>query len=191
VLLEGLGWLAVRARLLRGTNGLPSRGAYSGRPRWLGPSLPAHQEFGALFRGSRGLVEDAFKSLIESTSTDSGITGIKRPSSFDVVAATFGVFAIILYGSYRRRGALAVLPGVSLLALLGMISSAVVIERLIFHTPYPLGRTALFYIPLYVLLATFCCDALAEWGRFGKVAVACVWRRCSWPPSITSGPRPT
>jgi hypothetical protein len=44
----------------------------------------------------------------------------------------------------------------------------------VLHTPYPLGRTALFYIPLYVLLATFCCDALADWGRFGKVAVACV-----------------
>ena len=126
------------------------------------------------FGGSRGLVEDAVTSLIDSSFYGQRYHDNQTAIVINAAAASFAVFAIILYGSYRRRGALAVLPGVSLMALLGMISSAIVIERLVLHTPYPLGRTALFFIPLYVLLATFCCDALSEWGRFARVAVACV-----------------
>jgi len=175
VLLKGLGWLAVRARLLRWDQWAPFSGSVlwmatlAGSPLYL---LARNSEL--YFGGSRGLVADAVTSLIDSTFYGQRYHENQTAIVINAAAATFGVFAFILYGSYRRRGALAVLPGVSLLALLGMISSAVVIERLVLHTPYPLGRTALFYIPLYVLLATFCCDALAEWGRFAKVAVACV-----------------
>jgi hypothetical protein len=175
VLLKGLGWVAVRARLLRWDQWAPfSRSALwmatlAGSPLYL---LARNSEL--YFGGSRGLVEDTVTSLIDSAFYGQRYHENQTAIAINAAAATLAVFAIILYGSYRRRGALAVLPGVSLLALLGMISSAVVIERLVLHTPYPLGRTALFYIPLYVLLATFCCDGLAEWGRFGKVAAACV-----------------
>jgi hypothetical protein len=44
-------------------------------------------------------------------------------------------------------------------------SLTIVVQRLTFQTPYLLGRTALFYIPLYVLFVTFLCEAIAELGR--------------------------
>ena len=170
-LLRVLGWLAVRARVLRWDQWGPLSSSALWAATLVGSPLYLLVRNSELyFGGSRGLVQDAFESLVQGSFYGRRYFDHQTATVTNIAVAAIVVFAIVLYGSYRSRGARPVLPGVSLLALLGLVSLAVVIERLVLRTPYPLGRTALFYIPLYVLLATFCCDALAKSGPVGRIA---------------------
>ena len=121
------------------------------------------------FGGTRGLVQDTFRSVIESSfygrAHDTRI-------AFAIIAAT--VVAFVLFwlaarggGQSRARKAAA-----QILALVAFVSVSLVLQRALFGTVYLLGRTALFFVPLYVLFLILFCQSLIETGRLGKMVGA-------------------
>lgn len=121
------------------------------------------------YGGNRGLIRDTFYSVISNSFYDKTYYPSQTPVVFDGIIATLAAFGVVLYLSYRRRTLRRMLPGVCLLAIMVIASIASVAEHSIFQTPYLEGRTALFYIPLYVLFVTFFCEAIAEFGGAGRV----------------------
>jgi hypothetical protein len=168
-ILTAVGWLIVRAHLLtmaqwrRLASAALWLAALAGTPLFL-----LRRDAQLYFGGTRGLIADTFYSLIENSFYGRKYHADQMHVVFAAVIGTVAVFALVLLISHRRRTASATLPAGLLLALLGLTSVALVAQRLVFQTVYLVGRTALFYIPLYVLFLTFTCDALARLGRGGK-----------------------
>jgi len=121
------------------------------------------------FGGTRGLVADTFASLIEN----SFYGRIYRHSQGTIaLAALVGIlfiFVVLLAFAYRRHRVSSVMSAFSLFAILAIVSVSLVAQRLLFGTVYLVGRTALFYIPLFVLFSIFVCDILARAGRIGRI----------------------
>jgi hypothetical protein len=170
VLLRAGGVLAVRANLLRGDQWRPLASGALWLAALAGSPLYLLQREGQLYYGGdQGLIQDTFYSVIGNSFYDRTYHPAQTQFVFDGMVVTLAVFGVVLYASYRRKTLGSMLAGVCLLAIMVIASVAVVVERFLFETPYLLGRTALFFIPLYVLFLTFLCGAIAEFGRAGRM----------------------
>ena len=170
VVLKALGWLAVRANLLRSDEWHPLASSalwlatLAGSPLYL---LKRGSEL--FFGGSRGLIDDTFYSTIDGFFYGRAYYPSQVQLVFAGMVVTVAAFGVVCYLGYRRKMLASLLPGACVLAIMAVVSAAVVAQRVIFHTPYLMGRTALFYGPLYVLFATFLCDSIAGLGRWSRV----------------------
>ena len=170
VLLKAAGWLAIRANLLSGDQWRPLMSgalwvtALAGWPLYM-----LRRESELYFGGTQGLIPDTFYSIIGGSFYDTTYHADQTRAAFVVIVSTLAAFSVVLYLGYRRRKLDSVLPAVSVLAIMVVSSAASVAERVLFQTPYPLGRTALFYIPLYLLFLTFSIDTIAGLGRAGRI----------------------
>lgn len=172
--LKVVGAVAVRAHLVTRDQWRPLASgalwlaALTGAPLYL---LKRNGEI--YYGGTQGLVADTFHSVI----FNSFYGRTYHPDQTQIVLAAlpvaFAVFAIVLYLGYRRRTLGLLLPAACLFAVLAIASTSVVAQRLLFGTVYLMGRTALFYIPLFVLFVILLCEAIAALGRAGKAAAAC------------------
>ncbi len=131
------------------------------------------------FGGTRGLVEDTFTSVIENCFYGSKYTDAQVAVAFGCIIGVLAIFSGVVAIAYRRRRVSSLGPAASLLAILALVSLSLVTQRLLFGTVYLVGRTALFYIPLFVLFFIFVCDDLAQIGRLGRafsvlIAIAAV-----------------
>jgi hypothetical protein len=120
------------------------------------------------FGGTRGLVEDTFTSVIENSFYGSKYSDAQVAVAFGCIVGVLAIFSVVVAVAYRRRRASTLGPAASLLAVLALVSLSLVTQRLLFGTVYLVGRTALFYIPLFVLFFIFVCDELAQIGRLGR-----------------------
>ena len=171
--LKAAGWLAVRANLLTDDQWRPLASGSLFVAGLVGCPLYLLRRNGELYYGgAQGLVEDTFYSVIGGSFYDKTYFAGQTPIVFGIVVVTIAAFGVVQYPSYRRNKLRDVVPGISLLAIMVIASVASLLERFLFQTPYPLGRTALFYLPLYVLFVTFFCEALAGLGRTGTVLAA-------------------
>jgi len=120
------------------------------------------------FGGTRGLVQDTFTSIIENSFYGAHYSDAQVAAVFGCVGGLLAIFfaMLVIAGRHRRPSTLA--PASSLLAIMVLVSLSLVAQRLLFGTVYLVGRTALFYIPLFVLFFAFLSDALAQASRFGK-----------------------
>jgi hypothetical protein len=170
VALKGVGRLAIRANLLRDDQWRPLASsalwltALAGAPLYL-----LRRESQLYYGGTQGLVQDTFYSIIGQSFYDRTYHAAQTQIVFGGILVTIAAFGVLLYSSYRRRQITLALPGICLLAIMVMTSSAIVAQRFLFETLFLLGRTALFYIPLYVLFAIFLCDLLAGLGRAARL----------------------
>jgi hypothetical protein len=170
ILLKGVGRLAVRASLLRDDQWRPlASGAL-----WLAalvgcPLYLLRRNAELYYGGTQGLIQDTFYSVIGNSFYHRTYFPAQTQIVFGIIVVTIAAFGAVLYVSYRRRNLPGVLPDACLLAIMVIASVASVVERVLFQTPYPLGRTALFYIPLYVLFLTFFCETIAGLGRVGAM----------------------
>lgn len=116
------------------------------------------------FGGTRGLVADTFYSTIEN----SFYGRIYHPDQIRIVfigiLATLAVFAVVLSRNLRRHTLPMFVPAITVLTILVLTSVLLVFQRVLFDTVYLAGRTALFYIPLYVLFFTLLCEAMIAFG---------------------------
>jgi hypothetical protein len=144
-------------------------GALAGTPLYL---LKRNSEL--YFGGTRGLVEDTFTSIIENSFYGTNYSDAQVAVVFGSIGALVATFFAVLVIAYRRRLLSSLGPAISLLAILALVSTSLVAQRLLFGTVYLVGRTALFYIPLFVLFFAFLCDALARAGRFGRAVAAVI-----------------
>jgi hypothetical protein len=78
------------------------------------------------------------------------------------------VFCAAMSRHLRRHTFSSILPATIVVTILAVTSLSLAVQHLLFHTVYLVGRTALFYIPLYVLFATLLCEAVARSGRTGR-----------------------
>jgi len=120
------------------------------------------------FGGTRGLVPDTFYSLIENSFYGRVYSASQTHIAFAVIVASVAAFALFALITYRRMPARA-RPAMHMLALIAIVSASVVTQRWLFGTVYLVGRTALFYVPLYLLFVVFFCQSLSESGRIGRL----------------------
>jgi hypothetical protein len=144
-------------------------GVLAGTPLYL---LKRNSEL--YFGGTRGLVEDTFTSVIENSFYGTNYSDAQVAVVFGSIGALVATFFAVLVVAHRRRLLSSLGPVISLLAILALVSTSLVAQRLLFGTVYLVGRTALFYIPLFVLFFAFLCDALAQAGRFGRAVAAVI-----------------
>jgi len=173
LLLNAVGRLAARAGLLDVDQWRPLASGALWVAALVGwPLYILRRESELYFGGNQGLVEDTFYSLVGGSFYDRAYHPAQNQILFVSIVVTVVAFLVALYQGYRRRKLASVLPAASLLTILVIASAASLVERWLFQTPYPLGRTALFYIPLYVLFVTFSCETIADLGRTGRIAAA-------------------
>lgn len=121
------------------------------------------------YGGTRGFVEDTFHSLIENSFYGKTYVASQTDIVFGVIVATLVLFVMVAVASYRLGILREVAPSACILGILVVASAAVLAQNRLFGTPFLLSRTALFYIPLFVLFSTFVLDVLAQLGAPGKV----------------------
>jgi len=124
------------------------------------------------FGGTRGLVADTFLSTIESSFYGRTYHPSQARIVFACILITVVMFLVVLFVGIRRHTVQRVVPALTVLAIIVLTSLTLVVQRTVFDTVYLTGRTALFYIPLYVMFATLLCDAVAGFGRIGKAVAA-------------------
>ena len=124
------------------------------------------------FGGTQGFVQDTVNSLI--TDALHGKTYLSNQS--DVVSAcvllTVAAGIAIMVWHARRGRASSILPALCLLLLLALVSAVQIAEQRVLGTPSLIGRTALFYLPLYVLFVIFVFDGIARLGRAGTIVAS-------------------
>jgi hypothetical protein len=170
VFLRTVGGLGVRVNLLRGDQWRPLASgalwlaALAGSPLYL-----LQRESQLYYGGTQGLIDDTLYSVIDDSFYHKTYYAAQTRVVFDGIVVTIAIFCVVLYVSYRRKKLAGVLPGACLLAIMIIASAAIVAQRFMFQTPYLIGRTALFYVPLYVLFVTFLCETIAEFGWAGEM----------------------
>ncbi len=121
------------------------------------------------YGGLRDMIHDTFYSLIQSSFYGKTYQAAQIQFCFRFILLTFLIFILVLYLNYRRKRLSRALPGLIMLSIIFFTSISVLGQNLIFKTPYLLGRTALFYIPLYLLFLVFLFQSLAELGRPARI----------------------
>jgi len=121
------------------------------------------------FGGTRGLVDDTFASVIANSFYGKIYSSAQTVIVFTGLLGIVAIFFVVLAFAHRRHRLSTIAPAGSLLAILVITSSSLAAQRVLFGTVYLVGRTALFYIPLFVLFFAFVCDHLAQTGRAGRI----------------------
>jgi hypothetical protein len=170
VLLAVAGRVAVRARAIPAGAWSVASSSVLWTAALAGPPLYLLRRDAQLyFGGTRGLLHDTFYSLIESSFYGATYHPSQTPIVFGLVVATvvaFAVFALVVY----RSGAVEVAAAARTLALIAIVSVSLVAQRWLLGTVYLIGRTALLFIPLYLLFLIFFCQSLTTRGRTGRLA---------------------
>jgi hypothetical protein len=175
IALETLGWALQRLTLATAelwrpiTLNLLWLATLAGPPLYL---LKRSEEL--YFGGTRGFLEDTFYSLIDNSFYGRTYAANQTAFVFAAIVATIALFAVAVVVSYRRGRIDRVLPAACVFAIIAIASVAVAAQHKLFGTPYLLSRTALFYIPLFVLFVVFVADAVAQLGRSFRTAVVTI-----------------
>jgi hypothetical protein len=132
-----------------------------------GPLYLLRRDGELYFGGTDGLITDTFQSLVRNSFYGRVYSADQMTMALGGVALSVLTFVAVAAVHYRRRTIRPLLPGLCLLTIMALVALATTVQHLAWQTPYLTGRTALFYIPLYVLFATFLCGAMAELGQSG------------------------
>jgi hypothetical protein len=132
-----------------------------------GPLYILKRESQLYFGGTQGLVQDTFYSVIEGSFYGRTYHAAQIRLVVAGILVTLAAFAIALYVNYRRKTLSVMVPGICLLAIMVIVSLAIVGQHFTFQTPYLVGRTAVFFIPLYVMFVILLCEAIAECAKTG------------------------
>lgn len=121
------------------------------------------------FGGTLGLVTDTFGSLVTGSLSEA----MYHPAQTAILLAALGVAAvalplILLVSRHARRSPDFASPT----AVLGIVAFAVVqapVQHWLLETPYPMGRTALYLMPLLLTYIVLLTDAVAGLGRLARI----------------------
>ena len=174
-LLSALGWIFIKTKTLRPGQwprlAIPTLGlgAVIAYPVFM---LKESPEF--IWGGETGFAHDTVRSLIEG----SFYGHLYFPGQIKAAGLVLGLSAVAIFGAaavvhVRKRSLARIAPAAISLAVMILVSIATMIQHTLFGNPFLLGRTALFYIPLFVLFLVFSVDALGDAGR-GKGAIGTV-----------------
>ncbi len=172
LLLKAAGWLAARWNIVTAGQWRPLEMAILWVAALAGPPLYLLRRNGELyFGGTRGIVEDTFYSTIEG----SFYGRIYHPAQIRIVFVaaliSVAISGVVLFRHSRRRSMPSVVPLAAVLSIMAVTSLLLVVQHSVFQTVYLSGRTALFYIPLFVLFLTLLCEAIAAFGQTAEALV--------------------
>ena len=126
------------------------------------------------FGGVSGLVADTFGSLVAGTAYGAAYHPAQaRLALLDFGAAVVGLLIILLVGGRARRDG-AFRSAATVLAVITFVAVQSSIQHWLFGTPYPIGRTALYLLPLLLMFVLFFADALATLGRWSRAIATAV-----------------
>jgi hypothetical protein len=126
-----------------------------------GPAHILRRDGQLYFGGDIGLVSDTFGSVISNSFYGVVYHQQQIDIVLAVVASTVLLFGAVVAGALKHgRGSAMATPGV-LFGVLALASVATVVQHVALGTPYLRDRTALFFIPSYVLFLGFLCDRLS------------------------------
>jgi hypothetical protein len=116
------------------------------------------------FGGTHGLLRDTWTSL-----ADGSFYGVLYTPRQNLVAGlvclSLVLLFIVAFAAHARNKRLdRAGPSAAMGALILLVSLALAVQHVLFQTPYPFARTALFFIPLFTLFAVF---SLGSLGRIG------------------------
>ena len=103
-----------------------------------------------LFGGHEGLVRDTYTSLIINSFHGATYHPWQTALVLAAIAASVAAFAVVaaVYGRRSRSALLAV--AVMMQSLFLIVSAIILLQHALLGTPFLVGRTALFHIPLYL-----------------------------------------
>jgi hypothetical protein len=168
ILLEAMGKLAVAVALVPAALWRITSASILWVAAFAGPPLYLLKRDAQLyFGGTRGLVPDTFYSLIESSFYGVRYHPNQTQIAFGILLATVAAFTVfaIVGGRDRIRSSLAG----RVLAAIAIVCLSLVAQRWLLGTVYLIGRTALLFVPLYLLFLILFCHSLTETGRIGRI----------------------
>jgi hypothetical protein len=119
---------------------------------------------GALWLGGlTGFFRDTVFSLINNSFYGNLYFRRQEWAVFALLSLLLLVFLIVFFVRVRRKSLATMLMGFSVFALLLLTSVSTIVQRVVLGNPYLAGRTALFLIPLFMLLIIFLFQDLARW----------------------------
>jgi hypothetical protein len=132
---------------------------------FLGVSLYVLKTSGAFaWGGTRetGFIRSTVYSLIAESFYEKLYFRGQEQALFFLVLLSILLFLILLAVYYRQGALINIRPASFLLAILLLSSLSTVLQNILFDTPYLFQRTALFFIPLFVLFLIFLIHALSR-----------------------------
>lgn len=139
--------------------------AFAGAPLYL---LSRDRELG--FGESDGL-GPAIRDLVDGWFYGHTYQAAQITIALAIVVAAAIACGVALAAGYRRQGGAALTPALTVLSIIITVSMIIGIERLLLGSPYPMGRTALFIVPLCVLDGILVLDAIERINRISSTAV--------------------
>ena len=175
----GLGRLAVRWRLLRGPEWRPLRNSVCLSTLYLFYQIIILSRSGALYYGGEGgFIKDTMGSLISESFYGVRYAARQETAVLMFISGTV-VFFFLMFAWRRWRKSLTENPeAFSLLAIMAVVALLVIAQRAVFRSPYIMGRTAVFFIPLYLLFLLFFLRDLARLGGAWRLAVHLLLAAC-------------
>ncbi len=161
-----VGGLLRRQKLLRAEHFRPlawttlALGIFIGYPFFL---LRRSWEF--YYGGQSGVIPDTVYSLIRKSFYGKIYFGRQDEAVFVLICLSVLCSVIMFIVHYRKKSGVRALPGSALLAILALSVVSTMAQRALFGTAYLSGRTAVFFVPLFMLFSIF---LISDLGRLNK-----------------------
>ncbi len=121
--------------------------------------------------GKTGFIRDTVFSLINNSFYGNLYFRGQEKVAFLLIGLFFAVFLVSLFIHVRRKTLAKIRPALFLLATLIFVTSSTILQRVLLRNPYLMGRTALFLIPVLILLFLFLVHDLGR-GKAGMKIVS-------------------
>jgi hypothetical protein len=121
------------------------------------------------FGGTRDFLHDTLFSIVDASFYGKTYHPDQATIVAGVVALTVLAYLGLVCWPRRRGSATAVVPAGIVLAVMALSAVGAVVQRALFDTPLPIGRTAIFYIPLYAVFLTLLLQCLREAGPLARL----------------------
>ncbi len=122
------------------------------------------------FGGAEGLLPDTLGSLVRSSAYDLVLPAGAEWVAAAVVAGWVAALALATVASGPAGRASARMPA-ALFAVLALTAAQIELQHHLLGTPYLIGRTALFLLPLLLLAVVLTADGIAALGRPSRLVV--------------------
>jgi hypothetical protein len=114
------------------------------------------------WESDKGFVQDTIFPLIQSSFYGKSHFSLQALLVFSLIFLSFILFFILFFFYLRRKAFFKIRTAFFLMAILCLSVLSTVGQNILFQTPYLYERTAVFFIPLYMLFLIFLVQSLAE-----------------------------
>lgn len=167
LLISVLGRIFIRWRLLWGPEWRALRDSIRLSALYFISPIVIMEKSGAFYYGGHAdFVRDTVGSLISDSFYGIRYAALQEKASLTFILGTVILFLLLFaWGRLRKSHLADGLEKSALLAVMAIIMLQAIAERVVFDSPYIMGRTAIFLIPLYALFFLF---FLRDLGRLGR-----------------------